>query len=356
MVLPTNPNIPDPPASWAGRRLLVAVSGGADSTALLVLLAAHPSFGPARLRAAHVNYHLRGAASAADEASVRRLCASLGVKLFVKSLRPGAKPRASLQDWARKVRYAFFASVARREKAWGVATAHHLDDQAETVLDRLLRGAGLRGLGALRPVSELPVGKGRLRVWRPLLSLRRSELETFLRSAGRTWRKDASNESAAYRRNRIRLSLLPLLRGFNPRVEEALAHLAETASAEDALLDRLARESLKSLSPRRGLRRCLWDADLWGRLDIALQRRALRLAAEGLNPDARGLNFERLEEARKVLLGETRGPRDLGSGLSACRDGSRCVLRYSPPAKRSRRPEVKSLPRVVAGCHPKRVQ
>jgi tRNA(Ile)-lysidine synthase len=306
------------------RRCVVAVSGGADSTALLRLLAAHPSFGPQRLIAAHVNYALRASASAGDEKFVRALCARLGVSLRVRKVRRSAVPPASLQDWARKLRYSFFAQLVRKEKAWGVATAHHLDDQAETVLDRLMRGSGLRGLGALRAVSSLRPEGECLNVWRPLLHVRHRTLEGYLRGLGQTWRKDASNHKTLYRRNRIRHTLLPVLRGFNPRVEEALAHLAETSAEEDATLDRLAREAAGGLSPRRRKGGLWWGARGFASMEVALQRRVLRLWAEGLNEEARGLRFERLEEARRVFLGETQGPRDLGAGLTACREGSEC--------------------------------
>ncbi len=329
--------------SWVprGRKCVVAVSGGADSTALLRLLVSHPAFGPSRLVAAHVNYRLRGAASDRDEAFVRSLCLSLGVRARVLKVRRPPPRSRSLQDWARETRYDFFARVRREEKAWGVATAHHLDDQAETVLDRLLRGAGLRGLGALRPVYRLSLPEGDLRVWRPLLPFRRAELEAFLRSLGQGWRTDASNRGRDYRRNRIRHDLLPLLRTFNPRVEEVLARLAETVSAEDVLLDALAIEATSPLRVRRGKSGLRWEAEVFAHLDVALQRRVLRRLMEGLKSEARGLRFDRLEEARRVLGGTCPGPRDLGMGLVVCREGSSACLRQAipPPRRGDRGPE-----------------
>jgi len=224
--------------------------------------------------------------------------------------------------------------LLRHLQVIGEAEHHHRDDQAETVLDRLLRGSGLRGLGALRASTSLPVGKGHLRLWRPLLSLRRNDLETYLREQGQTWRTDASNQKKLYRRNRIRHDVLPYLKAFNPRLEEALAHLADTASAEDAFLDSLASRSFSSLGVRKKSTRMEWNAAKFSKLDVALQRRVLRLLAEGLNPDARGLTFDRLEDARFVFLGVLKGPRDLGAGLSACRAGSWAGFTGFGPARR----------------------
>lgn len=322
-----------PPSPRKGR-WVVAVSGGADSTALLCLLAEHPLWGPTRLIAAHVNYGLRGEASDGDEAFVRALCAQRRIPLKVLKVRRIPPSLQSIQDWARRLRYAFFDRVVRKNRAVGVVVAHHLDDQAETVLDRMLRGSGLRGLGALRPSTALPVGKGRLLLWRPLLSLRRKDLETYLRETGQTWRTDASNQKGLYRRNRLRHDVLPCLKAFNPRLEEALAHLAETSSAEDAFLDSLASRTLPALGTRKKIGRVDWKASKFSRLDVALQRRVLRLLAEGLNPDARGLTFDRLEDARLVFLGVLKGPRDLGAGLSACRIGSWAGFRCFKPARR----------------------
>jgi len=127
---------------------------------------------------------------------------------------------------------------------------------------------------------------------------------------------------------------LPCLKAFNPRLEEALAHLAETSSAEDAFLDSLASRTLPALGTRKKIGRVDWKASKFSRLDVALQRRVLRLLAEGLNPDARGLTFDRLEDARLVFLGVLKGPRDLGAGLSACRIGSWAGFRCFKPARR----------------------
>ncbi len=320
-------NLTDPP--FKNRKLVVGVSGGVDSTALLVILRAHPSLGPRRLVAAHVNYRLRGRASDADESHVRRLCRDLGVPLKVLRLPKRSKPESALQDWAREIRYSFFARLASRYRAWGCAVAHQRDDQAETVLDRLLRGSGLRGLSAMRPVSVRSTPNA-LRIWRPLLDAPRKDLEAFLRRRGIKWRTDATNGEGSYRRNRLRNDLLPLLRRHNPRVDDALVRLADTASAEDQLLDDLARRALRNLGIRKRKREAWADADAFCELPLALRRRCVRIVVEGLNPETRGLSLERIEDVRRVWEGNQKGPVDVGYGLAASRQKKRCGLVFRP--------------------------
>ncbi|HET9870900.1 MAG TPA: tRNA lysidine(34) synthetase TilS, partial [bacterium] len=314
-----SPLVPTPPFPKRAR-LLLALSGGGDSTALLSLLAdLRP---PGTLFAAHVNYGLRGGASRADEAFVRALCRRFGVPLTVLRLKD-ARARArregkSLQDWAREKRYAFFARLCVKRGAWGVAAAHQADDQAETILDRILRGAGTRGLTGLRPVQALRFGaRGTgVRVWRPLLAHAREDLRRHLRSRGIRWREDAGNRKPDYRRNRIRHQLLPLLARWNPSIARALVRMGEVASAQEDFL-------AQCLGPLRGRLGSRWGASSyrgrqrqWAREPLALKRLWVRTAAERLCPAARGLSFERVEEAREVWDGTRRGPRDLGQGLS----------------------------------------
>ncbi len=320
-----------PPLPFKNKRLLVAVSGGSDSMALLRLLAAHPELGPSHLTAVHVNYGLRGRDSIRDEAWVRKTCLQLGVPLRVRRIR---KPRSfppglSLQDWARKARYGYFSQTARHCRAWGCATAHHLEDQAETVLDRVIRGTGIRGLGAMRELTSLRTDSGALKVWRPLLGFSKGDLRAVLRGLGQGWREDRSNRSMDYRRNILRNDILPRLRRLNPDLDQGLARLAETASAEDAWMDQAAREASRKLLAKRGKRSLHIKCRPYSGLSLGLRRRVARLLAEGLNLDARGLKFDRLEDIRKVWEGLKRGPCDLGYGLTAFRSGSQAGLRLS---------------------------
>ncbi len=198
---------------------VVAVSGGADSGALLHALAAD------RPTVAHLNHRLRGADSDADAAFVASLHPSLPHSIEAIDVAAVAAGD-NLEGTARRVRYDFLARVARQVGATWVATAHTLDDQAETVLHRLLRGTGLRGLRGIAAVRELVPG---ILLVRPMLRVSRADVIAYLTAAGHPWREDATNRDLAFTRNRIRHDLLPLLRTFNPAVESVLGRLAGQA-------------------------------------------------------------------------------------------------------------------------------
>jgi tRNA(Ile)-lysidine synthase TilS/MesJ len=201
------------------------------------------------------------------------------------------------------------------------------------VLDRILRGTGWKGLGAIRPTSTLPTPEGRLRLWRPLLGIRRRDLRAFLRSRGIPWREDASNRTGGYRRNLLRARVLPLLRRLQPEVDQVLGRLAETAAEEEAWLDGSARAWAARLTARRGRRRLEVRLAAFGRAPVAAQRRMVRLWVMGLNPGARGFRFDRVEDVRMVWSGLKKGPWDLGFGLQASRRGGRGVLASAAPKK-----------------------
>lgn len=214
-----------------GERVLVGVSGGVDSVVLLDIL---HRLGYA-VEVAHVNYGLRGAASEADEAFVRAMAARLGVRFH--GYRPDLRARAparSLQEVAREVRYTFFAEVAAREHIGHVAVAHHRDDQAETLLLNLCRGAGLEGLAGMAPRRPLVAG-GPVWLVRPLLPFGRDEILDYARTHGLPWREDATNAGARYRRGAVRHEILPVLEAhFGTGVR---ANLARTATLVRAYLE-----------------------------------------------------------------------------------------------------------------------
>ena len=227
-----------------GARVGVAVSGGADSVALLHLLLEIREQAGIVLSVAHFNHKLRGKASDADEKFVMKLAAEHGLEFFVahEDIAARAKrERGNLEEVARKARYAFFETLVREERVAKIAVAHTADDQAETVMAHILRGTGLAGLGGIHPQAGA--------VFRPLLNLRREDLRKYLRAKRQQWREDATNLDTKRMRGRIRQKLMPLLKkNFQPAVVEHLCQLAELARDDEAYLDSQVSDWRKSLA------------------------------------------------------------------------------------------------------------
>ena len=208
------------------RPLMAGLSGGADSVALLLALW---DANPVGLRAVHVNHGLRGEAAGRDEDFCRALCEGLGIPLTVRRL---SLPPDSGEDAARQSRYRSFSEACREAGCDTIALAHHLDDRAETLLMRLMRGSGGRGLAALPP-AQMEYG---LRVVRPLLNVSHSELCDWLTRRGQAWVEDETNREPVFLRNRVRWELLPLMEEMTPGVSRRLAHTAQLLREdEDAL-------------------------------------------------------------------------------------------------------------------------
>ena len=217
-----------------GERLLVAVSGGPDSIALVNLL--HDLKLDLHLIVVHLDHGLRGAASREDALWVKKMAAERGWLYRGGRSRVGElarKEKLSLEAAARRARYDFFRDCAWRLGVDKVALGHHSDDQAETVLMRLLRGTGPEGLGGMRPRTE----RGGLTLIRPLLFLSREEIESYLKARSLKFRRDRTNRDQRFTRNRIRWKLLPLLaREYNPRIKEILVNLASLEADRDNLI------------------------------------------------------------------------------------------------------------------------
>lgn len=217
--------------------VLLGMSGGADSMALCRLLMCLRERGHVAFSAVHVNHGLRGNASDGDEQFVRDFCEDNDIPLRVKRLTPPDHPG---ENWAREARYAAFRETLAETGAQAVCLAHHRDDQAETLLLHLMRGTGLTGLCGMRRESTV-LG---VPVIRPLLAFSREELRAALVEAGQDWREDDSNGTDAYLRNRVRHELLPLMESMIPGATARMAGTAELLQPEEALLQRMAEESL----------------------------------------------------------------------------------------------------------------
>lgn len=226
----------------AGDRAGIAVSGGADSVALLRLLLELRSDLGIVLAVVHFNHRLRASESDADEDFVATLARQYDVEFYssggdVRLL--ASRRQLSIETAARELRYEFFGQLlgSTGEAVLGkVATAHTLDDQAETVLMRMIRGAGTRGIGGIHPRIEVEGAQDELsgEIVRPLLGIRRRDLEGYLRSINQPWREDSSNRDLRHTRNRVRRNLMPLLEGeFNPAIAEGLSEFSEIARDEE---------------------------------------------------------------------------------------------------------------------------
>lgn len=310
----------------------VALSGGADSMALLHLLRElEPRYGY-RVAAIHVNHGLRGAESDRDEAFVGAVCAKWGVPLAVRraDVAGEAGRGESLETAARRVRYALLeeaAAVCCREAGcedYRIATAHTASDQAETVLFRLIRGSGLKGAGGIPPV--------RGRVIRPLLDCTREEIEAYCRENAIPFVTDSSNLTDDYARNLLRHRVLPVCRQIGGGAEEALSRFADTAREEDAFLDQLARQALEDAlytpagwDPAAAFGLTQWRGAELLRLSPVLRRRALRLICGRMDFVPEVLHVDELE----ALLQKGAGRLTLPGGRLAELVSGRLRLLYA---------------------------
>lgn len=288
-----------------GARVLAAVSGGADSMCLLDVLM-DLGYG---VEVAHFDHLTREGASTDDAAFVERWADKLGLTFHAEA-RPVAeeakKASRSFEEFARQLRYAFLYRVAEATGCEAIATGHHADDDAETILMRILRGTSPKGLAGIPPLRN----DGPCRIIRPLIACTRNEILAYLDERAIEFRDDASNSDPSFLRNRVRHELMPLLvRDYNPKLREALLRLGEIQRGEDACLEAQSRDFLDACRDKEDR----LDRSAFAQGPLALQRRALLLFARDLGAEC---PFDRVDAAVDFVARAPAGKAfDLGHGV-----------------------------------------
>ena len=338
----------------AGAHVLVAVSGGADSVALLHALHALAKRKRWQLTVAHLEHGIRGKDSRDDAAFVRGLARRLNLPCVVGRAKVPQLARqqgVSLEMAAREARYAFLVRTARRVGASLMATAHTADDQVETILLKFLRGAGRGGLSGMAPETVV----SGLRVIRPLLAVTRAHIEAYLRAGKYAWREDETNTDPAFLRNRVRHELLPLLeRDYNPGIRQTLQRTQAVLAAEDEWLDDLARKILAECRDTGWIAPSLARSNagrdpgvhpedektisrrLLGAHPLAARRRVIRLWLFGQGVPEAGLAFDAVSRVDRLL------GRSAGSGTVELSGGWKVQRHYD--CLRVGSPEKAGLP------------
>ncbi len=315
----------------SGAQMVVAVSGGADSLALLDALRQIASADGVSLHVATLDHGIRGAAGAEDAAFVRALALDWGLPVTVgRADVPAVAQEAGigLEAAARGVRYAFLLRLARQIGAAVIAVGHTQDDQAETVLLHLIRGSGLRGLRGMLPVTPLTAGHvlGDVTItfdppltgppagpdlWptliRPLIDTSRAQVDAYVAARGLTPHQDATNADSTYLRNRVRHEVLPILAALNPEIRAGLARTADILRADAELVEQAGVAALDAVRIEAGEDALALDRAAWARLSLAEKRIVLRQAVARVRPDLADLAFVHVEDAVRLADGGTVG-------------------------------------------------
>lgn len=309
----------------ADRPLVVGVSGGADSLCLALALA---ELGY-RLVVAHFDHQLRPE-SGADARAVEAFAARHDLPCVVGEGDVSAlarDQRLSLEEAARKARYRFLFEQARAVGAQAVAVGHTADDQVETVLMHLLRGAGISGLKGMTFCARLPEWDAVLPLVRPLLNIRHAEAEAYCQARGVTPVQDETNADTTFFRNRLRHELIPTLESYNPQVRESLLRMARSLAGDLEILEAAAANAWDQCRPRTGPGFVQFSLAAFGSLLRGTQRRVLRLAVAHLRPDLRDIDFASIERGVDFLCAPKRSREiDFLQGMHLMADGEQAVL------------------------------
>lgn len=291
-----------------GEKVVLGVSGGADSIAMLYVLNELIDYG-LELIVAHLNHGIRGEEAKRDADFVKDCSKSLGLTYVygeVDTLKYKEEHNLSTEDAARTLRYKFFDQVLNKHYATKIATAHTLDDQAETVLMRLIRGSGSKGLSGIPPVSK--------NIVRPLIETSREEIESYLRSKGAKWVEDSTNKSDEHLRNKMRHDLMPSLVQYNPQIKETLSRTADILRSEDEYISKEANKHFEQVFSRNG-DELVGDLRNYSSLEKTLRFSLLRTAMENAYLSLKNISSTHLVSADDFLLSDsTSGEIELPAG------------------------------------------
>jgi len=306
-------------------KVLVGVSGGPDSVALIYVLNSLKKELKITLYIAHLNHMLRRSEAERDMEFVKQIAKKLNIPCYCKSVNVVSfRKKGSLEEVSRNTRHKFFRDIARKYSLNKIALGHNRDDQAETVLMRIIRGSGLYGLGAIRPVRLI----GELFFVRPLIEILRKDIDSYLKRIKVKACLDASNLDPKFFRNRIRNRLIPFLESdFNKSTRLSLANLSEVISFDYEYLTDVARRQMKRvLISNRGKRLSL-DLKKLSKLHISMQRMVLRLCIERILGTTRKFDYRHWREIEDLLLNRIEGSIvDLPKSLSVRKDKDRLRL------------------------------
>ncbi len=305
-----------------GDRLLVGLSGGLDSTVLLHLLFSLKEELGLFLLGVHVNYHLRGKSSQKDEDFLRQMLSKM--KLPLEVLSNPILSKSSIQDQARQVRYKYFEKIAKKYRCQKIILAHHVEDQVETFLMRLIRGAGLQGLASMEQ-ERLLAADSKLKVLRPLLSFSKEDLKSYAKEQKIQWREDLSNQKTDYLRNFLRLKFLKSLKKKNPQVTQKIFETIELIQDENDWIKQYAQKLLQGNLHESAMR---WELSLsWLKKQEKPIRKRIYMAIfkekiPTLTPTQKYLNS--LDEM--VMENKTQMKISFSKGYGACIQKDRLVL------------------------------
>lgn len=317
-----------------GDAVLVAVSGGPDSVFLLhMLYSLRNKLRISRLIACNLDHCLRGEESREDSLFVRRVCREMGIRYIGRKADIGrlSENGRSIEETARDVRYRFFRDAAVKARTPVIATGHTLDDQAETILMRVVKGSSLKGLVGVPPVRDMPSGRSRqkVRIVRPLIEIEKAAIVRYLTENAIAYRTDRSNDEPVYFRNRVRNEIMPFLERYNPRLKHALCNLAEHLREDHAFIDDMRKRSRHTLSVR--------NERVELRLkDIVMQPRAIQkeVARDALllaGGKIKKLSFGHWKEIERLIASQGKGASvDLPGGIRITRTGSSLVWKKRP--------------------------